>query len=307
MSVTRNELSALSDAVTNLVSRTVSGVVAVKGAAYRSVSGVSIRPDVIAVTDPSLRRERDVPVYAADGTKGTGSILGREPRLHVAFLRVNGLSLQPLAGRDAASLQAGMLAAVVGMTTDAGPSVSLGVLGAVGGPRRTWRGGTLEQFIRLDVNVYPSQAGAAVVDSEGGLIGLATPGLLQYSAVAIPAATLNRLADELLERGRIRHGYLGVGMQPVMIPQALREKTGGAEETGLMVLSVEADSAAERAGVQLGDILLSLGGTPVNDIDELQNALRGENVGQKMEAVLLRGGERITLEITISERVKPGQ
>lgn len=302
MNGSKTELSALSHDIAELVQRTAQGVVAVRAAAYRNASGVSISEDLIALADPTLRREGNIPVQAADGTEGTGTLLGRDPSIHVAFLKVAGLALKPLAPRDPNELKAGMLAAVVGLTTDAGPSASLGILGAVSGPRRTWRGGTLDHFIRLDVNTYPSQSGAAVVDSEGGLIGMSVPGLLRFSAVAVPVQTLNRVADELLQQGRIRRGYLGVGLQPVAVPPALREKIGSAQESGLIILSVEPGSAAEQAGIQLGDILITLGEKSLADVDDLQNALRGENVGRHLKLVVLRGGQRVETAVAISER-----
>lgn len=298
------ELSGLSQSLVQLVEQSSGGVVAVKAAPYRVVTGLSLREDLIAVADNSLRREGRVPIQSSDSKPGVGIILGREPSLDLAFLKVEGLSLSPLPSADAASARAGMLAAVIGMTMDVGPSVSLGVLGAVGGARRTWRGGTLDSFLRLDVNLYPSQSGAAVVDVDGKLIGMATPALLRHSAVAVPMATLQRVSEELLRDGRIRHGYLGVGLQPVAIIKTLRDKHGIEAESGLIVLSVEADSPAERAGLQLGDVLISIDGQTLEDVDDLQSLLRGDAVDKTVRAKILRGGEPIEAEITIGERVR---
>ncbi len=273
-----------------------------KSAPYRVVSGIALHDDLIAVTDHSLRREDRVPVESAAGAKGMATILGRDPGVDLAVLRVEGIKLNPLAAADANSLKPGMLAAVVGLTVDAGPSVSIGILGAVGAGRRTWRGGTLEHFLRLDVNLYPSQSGAAVVDVEGKLIGLATPALLRHSAVAVPVATLNRIAGELLKEGRIRRGYLGVGLQPIAIPDTLRQKFGMNADAGLILLSVEPASPAAEAGLQLGDILVSLEEKPVSDVDELQTVLRN-SVGQSVKAVLIRGGEKLEAQLTVAERI----
>jgi S1-C subfamily serine protease len=155
------------------------------------------------------------------------------------------------------------------------------------------------------VNIYPSQSGAAVVDAKGDLIGLATPGLLRHSAVAVPIVTLKRIAQELLEEGRIRHGYLGVGLQPVAITDELRQKLGdAATPSGLIILSVEPDSPAAAAKLQLGDILISLAGKAVAEIEELQSVLRGDIVGRMATAVLLRGGQRLEVQIAVSERAK---
>jgi S1-C subfamily serine protease len=300
------DLSAFSQALADLVEKAASGVVAVKAAPYRVVSGLIVREDLIAVSNHSLRREDQIPIQAVDGTQGAATILGRDPALDLAFLKLEGGNFKPLTAADPASLKAGTLAAVVGLTIDAGPSASLGILGAVGGSRRIWRGGTLDYFFRLDVNLYPSQSGAAVINPEGHVIGLATPGLLRHSAVAVPIITLNRIATELLEQGRIRHGYLGVGLHPVEIPALQRGKLGVTAESGLILLSVEPESAADNAGWLVGDILIAFDGKNISDIDELQTALRGNTVGRSVNASLLRGGQLFETQVTVSERAKKG-
>jgi S1-C subfamily serine protease len=299
------DISGFSQALIELVERTASGVVAVKAAPYRVVSGVILDRNLIAVSDHSLRREGQISIQTANGAQAEATILGRDPSLDLGFLKVEKEALKPLASADPASLKAGTLAAVVGLTIDAGPSASLGILGAVSGSRRTWRGGTLDHFFRLDVNLYPSQSGAAVVDANGQLIGLATPGLLRHSAVAVPVATLRRIADELVKEGRIRHGYLGVGLHPVAIA-GLKAKLGLTSESGLILLSVEPGSPADSAGWLVGDILISLDGRPLADVDELQTALRGDAVGRTLKASLLRGGELVETQVVVSERKKRG-
>ena len=295
-------LSSFSSALVALTNKTASGVVAVKSAAYRVVSGIRLHDDLIAVAGHSLRREDRVPVQGWDGRSAVATILGREPAIDLAILKAEGLGGELLQAADPGQLKAGMLAAVVGMTVDVGPSTSLGMLGAVGGARRMWRGGTLDQFLRLDLNLYPSQAGAAVVDTEGKLIGMATPGLSRHSTIAVPVATIERLAAELLKEGRVRLGYLGVGMQPVAVPKNLREKLKQPQEAGLIILNVEPESPAERAGLQVGDILLRLGGTAITEIEELQAALRGDAVGATVKALVLRGGEPAEIDVMVTER-----
>jgi S1-C subfamily serine protease len=108
--------------------------------------------------------------------------------------------------------------------------------------------------------------------------------------------------DDLLKTGRIREGYLGVGMQPIPIPEDMRKKAGYATETGLIVLNVVPGTPAEEAGVQLGDILIALDGKPMTDVDELQGLLRGDNVDRALRAVFIRGGETIERELKIAER-----
>jgi S1-C subfamily serine protease len=114
--------------------------------------------------------------------------------------------------------------------------------------------------------------------------------------------TINRVLEELLTAGRIREGYLGVGMQPIPIPAGLREKTGFGSESGLIVLNVVAGSPAEESGLQLGDILVALDDKPITDVEELQAVLRGENVDRTLNAVLIRGGEAVRTAIKVTER-----
>ncbi|MFL6416738.1 MAG: S1C family serine protease [Bryobacteraceae bacterium] len=305
MSGISGELSTLSQALVELVGKASTGVVAVKAAPYRTTSGVSLEGNLIAAAHHAVKRDSGIPLQTASGEQSTGTVIGREPSLDLAILRPDDMSLQPLPSRDPASIKAGELTAVIGLTTDVGPSASLGIMGAVGGSRRTWRGGTLDQFLRLDVNLYPSQSGGAVVDANGALIGMATPALLRHSGLAVPVSTLKRVAEEILKQGRIRRGYLGVGAQPVPIPASLREKLGLNHEYGLILLSVEHESPAEKAGWQLGDILVALNGTPIVDVDELQAMLRGDSVGRKVDALLVRGGEKLEGDITVEER--PGR
>ena len=300
-------LQTFSQAITDLVAKTAKGVVAIKGAPYRTSSGVVLGPDLIASCHHVLRREETVAAVSSDGREFQANVVGRVANLDLAFLKAETGALSALPAADLTALKPGALVAAVGWTLDAGASASLGILGAVGGPRRTWRGGALDHFLRLDINLYPSQSGGAVVDSQGSLIGLATPALSRLSAAAISIHTLQRLGNELQTQGRIRHGYIGVAAQTVPVPPTLREKAQVDVPSGLMLLSVEPASPADRAGFQLGDILLTLHGRPTADMDDLQESLAAESVGKTFEALLIRGGEPIRLPITIGERPAPGK
>ena len=295
------DLQAYSQALTKLIGRAGEHVVAVSAAAYRVSSGVVFRDGLIAVNSHALRREGKIPVTLPDGSETQAAIIGRDPSVDTALLQIDRGRVTPAIPEDPQALEAGTLAVVVGRTLDAGLSASVGILGAVGGPRRTWRGGSLSRFLRLDVNLYPSQAGAAVISPAGKLIGMATGAMSRHSAIAIPVDTLDRIADELLKEGRIRRGYLGVGLQPVSIPEHLRSKSPLVGEIGLIVLSVEPGAGAEEAGVQLGDILVACGSESIGDTDGLQHLLRSA-VGAKLKLALLRAGELIEVDALVAER-----
>ncbi len=154
-------------------------------------------------------------------------------------------------------------------------------------------GGRLDHYIRLDLTVYPGSDGGAVVNSAGETIGIATTALSRIAGLAIPAVTIDRVVDEIPTRGRVARGYLGVGLQPVELPD---------HQKGLIVLSPEPGGPAANAGVLIGDILVKLGGKPVQDTDDIQLGLEGHAVGQKVEVEVLRGGEARPVGVVIGER-----
>jgi len=297
------DLQGYSAAISGLVERAGAHVAAIKSAPYRITSGVIFGGDLIAVNNHLLKREGKIPVQLPDGEAADAAILGRDPALDVAVLQVAGAKWNVPPTEEDAALKAGALAVVVGRTLDVGLSASVGILGAVGGPRRSWRGGDLERFLRLDVNLYPSQAGAAVVSATGRFVGMATAAILRHSALAVPMGTLNSVAHELMTQGGIRQGYLGVGLQPVSIPEHLQSKSPLAGETGLMIVSIEPGSGADKAGLQLGDILLAAGNTRLTQVDSLMCALRFPLQNESLQLTILRAGEVKAVEVGISFRV----
>ena len=159
----------------------------------------------------------------ADGRKVPATLAGRDPGTDLAVLRVEGVDAAP-SFAPAESVKTGNLALAVARSADLGATATMGVISAVGGAWSTWRGGRLDQYIRLDVSLYPGSSGGAVVDTAGRVLGIATSALSRAAGVAIPAATIERVAGELLSKGRIPRGYLGVGLQPVGMPEHLISK-----------------------------------------------------------------------------------
>ena len=169
----------------------------------------------------------------------------------------------------------------------------MGIMSAVGGPWRSWRGGQIDQYLRLDLTLYPASSGGAVVDTAGRVLGISTSALSRIAGLAVPVSTVNRVIDELLRTGHVSRGYLGLGLHPVALPDG---------STGLIVLSSETEGPAARAGLLIGDILVTLGGKPVTDTEDLQSALGRESVGKPIAARIVRGGQVIELNITVGER-----
>lgn len=288
-----NELVAdFSESLAATVERAGKSVVAVHARPRFSSAGVIWRPGVIVTAEHTVRRDEEIKVTLADGSERAAKLAGSDAGTDIAVLRLAEPAGE-VSTRSSTEVRPGHLALAIGRSENSGVNATLGIISAVSGAWRTWRGGRLDQYIRLDLTMYPASSGAAVIDTSGGVIGIATAGLSRIAGLAIPASTIDRVTDEILSRGRVARGYLGVGLQPVAIED---------HQKGLIVLSVERGGPADKAGLLVGDIFVSLAGKAVTDTGDVQNALESAAVGQPIEAGLLRGGQTRQMTITIGER-----
>ena len=287
-----NELAALSNGLAAAVERAGRTVVAVHARPRFSSAGVIWRPGVIVTAEHTIRREEEIKVTLPDGSNGTATLAGSDAGTDVAVLKLSAPAGEVI-DSGAGEVQPGHLALAIGRSENSGVNATLGIISAVSGSWRTWRGGRLDQYIRLDLTMYPASSGAAVIDTSGRAIGIATSGLSRIAGLAIPASTIDRVVDEILSRGHVSRGYLGVGLQPVSVPE---------HQKSLIILSVERGGPADQAGLLVGDILLSLGGKSLGDTEDVQAALETAGVGHPIVAGVLRGGEARSVTVTIGER-----
>jgi S1-C subfamily serine protease len=287
-----NEWATLSNDMAAAVEHAGRSVVAVHARPRFSSSGVVWRPGVIVTAQHTVRREEEITVTLPDGATRPATLAGADAGMDLAVLRVDGPAGDPIS-QVAMGVKPGHLALAVGRSEGSGVNASMGIISAVSGPWRTWRGGRLDQYIRLDVTMYPMSSGGLVVDSSGAAIGVATSGLSRLAGLAIPAESINRVLEEILSRGRVARPYLGVGLQPVTLPD---------HQKGLIVLSVEPGGPAATSGVLIGDILISVNGKAVSDTEDVQIALESATVGQTIETALLRGGAEKQIKVTVGER-----
>ena len=292
-------LTQLSDKLAEVVERVSASTVVINARPRISSSGVFWSPGVIVTADHTIQHD-DIRVRLPNGNEVKATLAGRDRATDIAVLRVETDDVPP-AFADLKTMKAGHLALSIGRT-EQGVTATMGIVSTIGGAWRTWRGGLIDRFVRLDVALYASSSGAAVADAEGGVFGMATSGLSRTSSIAIPKATIDQVVDELLRRGRIARGYLGVGLQPVPIPEHLKSRLQLNHDGGVIVLSVEPGGPADSAGLMIGDVLLKLNGKPLGDTDAVQTALGSEAVGSTVKLDLLRGGEMKSVEVTIGER-----
>ena len=176
----------------------------------------------------------------------------------------------------------------------------MGVVSALGENWRTPVGGHIDRYLQTDVVMYPGFSGGPLVDASKAILGLNTSTLRREASITIPAPTLRRVVEALQAHGQIRRGYLGVSAQPVRLPEALAQEVG--QETGLLLVDVEADSPAYQGGLLLGDTIVSLDGEAVHHMDDLLALLSGDRVGRAVPVRVVRGGQLHAMEVTIGER-----
>lgn len=288
-----NSLTQLSDDLAAVVESGGKSVVAIYGDRMPS-SGVHWSPGLIVTTAHSLRRDDDIKIGFSDGSVAAAELAGRDPGSDLAVLKVDAARVPVIKVSDDAA-RTGDVVLAIGRHRDIGVCAAMGIVSVVGPGWNTWRGGTVDRFVRLDVSLYPGSSGAAVVNAKGEAIGIATSALSRIAPVAIPRATVDRVSSQIATRGYVARGYLGVGMQPIPLPEDLGTR-------GLVVLSVEKDSPAARAGVVIGDILVGLGGGDLKDTRDVQSVLGPESIGKTIPASIIRGGKRMELSVTVGEK-----
>lgn len=295
-------LTTLSDGLATTTAAAAQLVAAVHGRPRIPSSGLLWKPGVVVTAHHALRRDEDLRVTLPTGETLPATLAGRDHGTDLAVLRYETPNPDAPTPTLNPTPQLGQLVLAIGRTHDTGPTAALGVVSGVSGPWHTWRGGKLDHFIRLDVNLLAGTSGGAAVDAHGQLLGMVTGGLSRTSVLAVSTQTIARVADALLSKGRVARGYLGIGMQPVALPDHLRAKFNLAAKTGLIVLSAEPDAPAGQAGIVIGDVILTLDGKSMSDTADVQTVLGPENVGKSIPATLIRAAETLTLNVTIGER-----
>lgn len=259
-------------------------------------TGVHWRPGLIVTADHTVHVEEEVPVTRPDGRVVTAMVVGRDPGIDIAILKVDAPDVAVADIGDSAAVRVGHIVLAV----SPGPRASWGVVSAIGAGRGA-RSAAGELF-NLDLTLYPGFSGGPLVDVQGRVVGINTSGASRQQQLAIPAAAVNRVLDELTRHGRIPRAYLGVGTQQVRLPEALRQRLNLEQPTAVIVVDVQPSGPAAVAGLLIGDIIVSLGGTSIMQPEDLKNVLRPDRVGESTIASVIRGGEPRDLPMTVGER-----
>ncbi len=295
-------LARLSTDLARAVDHAAAAVVTVHARHRLPSTGVLWRAGIVVTADHTVERDDEITVTLPDGQTLPATLAGRDPTTDLAVLRVEGANIAPAALNTNDDLKVGQLVLALGRPGRDEFSASFGVISAASGAWRTMRGGQVDRFIRPDLTLYPGYSGGPLVDAAGQIVGINTSQLTRSGNVTIPVSTVNTILDQLLAKGRISRGYLGLAMQPVRLPEHVRTALGLEQEFGLIAVEVAQDGPAAQGGLYIGDILLSLADQPVTSTDAIQSLLTPDKIGTPLVVQILRAGALTTLTFTVGER-----
>jgi S1-C subfamily serine protease len=289
----------LSNALAGAVASAARAVFAVHGRPRLPSTGVHWRAGLVVTASHTVESDGEVALATPDGRTLPAQVAGRDPGLDIAVLRaeVGAVAVAELA--PDAEIRVGHLVLALG----AGPRASAGVVSAL--DTRSGRPAAGDTMA-VDLTLYPGFSGGPLIDVLGRVVGLSTSGASRHLQHAIRAAAVTRLVDQVAQRGRLARPYLGVGSQPVALPEALRQRLGLEQPTAVIAVNVRPDGPAGAAGLIIGDIIVSIDGDPIAEPEDIVAVLRPERVGQAVTVRMVRGGEPRELRVVIGERPQRG-
>jgi len=294
----------LSNDISRAVEETGKSIVTVEGRG-RPACGIILGGSTVVTAAHAIGEEEDLRVWISPGTPLRASVKGRDSQTDIALLATEA-KIPEEQGRPAQfaenpQLAVGQLVVSVARTRRGNIVASSGILSGLMGEWHTARGRKVDAFIRPDLLLYRGFSGGALIGSDRKIIGMTTGFLRRGSPLAVPYATINRVTKVLLEKGYVPGAYLGLGLQPVRVPESLKRKLNLSENAGALVVHVEPGGPADKAAVLVGDILLSLGEGRFSE--ERTTAMLSRLVpGQNAKVKAIRGGELFDAQLNVGER-----
>jgi len=294
-------LSELSSQLASAVDTAARSIVSIHARRRIPSSGIVWRDGVVVSASHTVRSDDEIPITLPDGKTTKAKVAGRDSATDLIALRVEGTKSFVAPRADASSLRVGSLVLAVGRP-GRDVSASFGIVSAVGEGWRTWQGARIDRVFRLDLAVYDGFSGGPLVVASGAVLGLNNSALARGTPVTLPATAVDRVLDELLERGHVRRPFIGVAVQPVSLSASLTKQHSLSNDTGLLIVSIADASPAEKAGMMLGDVLLEANGTALSGPDDLLDALSGTAKGAAVTLKFLRAGTVKTASIIPADR-----
>src|SRR5882672_861537 len=267
-------------------------------------SGFVFTPDGFILTNSHVvHGARTIHVTFADGTSQDADLVGDDPDTDIAVIRVGGHQLPVAALGSSRALQVGQLAIAIGNPYGFQHTVTAGVVSALGRSLRSMTGRLIDDVIQTDAALNPGNSGGPLVNSQGEVIGVNTAIIPFAQGICFATAidTAKWVVEQLLRFGRVRRGYIGVGGATIPLSRRAVRFHGLAAEAGVRVESIEPRGAAQRAGIEPGDVIISYDGENVAGVDALHRLLSAERIGKATRVTLLRRTQKLDLPITATE------
>jgi S1-C subfamily serine protease len=296
-------LKALSDTLAATVEYVSKSVVRVDARRRMGATGLVWSNDgVIVTSNHVVERDDNITVGLPGGQTAPATLVGRDPSSDLAVLRLkdarNGdIPTAPQWG-EIADLKVGHIVLAIGRY-EAKSMATLGIVSALDDGNRYPAGMQIDHFVQTDVTMYPGFSGGPLVGVTGEVYGMNTSAVMRGVSLTIPTSTIRRVVGSLLAHGKVRRGFLGVGIQPARLPGGMAQYL--TQESGLLIMSVEPEGPAE-GKLFMGDTIVGIAGRPVRDPEGLIAALAGDVIGKPVTVKILRGGQITEIPITVGER-----
>jgi S1-C subfamily serine protease len=267
-------------------------------------SGFIFTPDGLVLTNSHVVHDATrIEVSLPDGRHLAAHLIGDDPATDLAVIRIDAPNLAAVELGDSQMLRVGQLAIAIGNPYGFQYTVTAGVVSALGRSLRSYSGRMIDDVIQTDASLNPGNSGGPLVSSDGKVIGVNTATIMgaQGLCFAIGISTAKFVASRLLTRGRIRRAYIGVEAQTVPLHRRIVRFYDLSKETGVMVIGVEPNSPAQKAGLREGDVIVALGDQPVAGVDDLHRLLTDTQVGTNNTIAVVRRTERLKLTIVPQE------
>lgn len=272
-----------------------------------SGSGFIFTPDGFILTNSHVvHGTRNIEVTISDGRKYEAELIGDDPDTDLAVIRINAPNLVPAYLGEAQKIRVGQLVVAIGNPYGFQYSVTAGVVSALGRSLRAQSGRLMDAVIQTDAALNPGNSGGPLVNSRGEVIGVNTAMIMPAQGISFATSidTAKFVAGRLIRDGKVSRSYIGLAGQNVPLPRRIVRYYKLAVESGILIVSFEVNSPARNAGVREGDIIIGLDDHPTAGIDDLHKLLTEDRIGHKSSLVVIRGTEKLSLEVIPEESQK---